>query len=269
MHKIILILAAPLCFYFPLANAMVINSTGTAVLEDFSGFTGSGFQSMPAAGQLDSDVWRVTGLSDGDGSFGATHLSGDFARGTSSGAVSGGGVWGFDVDNGAGVNRALGVQPTGSDFSPGSISLRVTNATGNALTSLLVSYDIFVLNDAARSSSFNFSYSLDDSAYMAVPANDLVSNGAADSVPEWSQNSFSTLLTGLNILDSTPLYLQWSSNDAGGSRSRDQFALDNISITGFSENLTAVPEPEAWVLMALGLLAMAVNIRGGRFKRFG
>jgi hypothetical protein len=40
----------------------------------FTGFTGAGFAPTPAAGQLDSDLWRVTGLSDGAGTFGGTYV---------------------------------------------------------------------------------------------------------------------------------------------------------------------------------------------------
>jgi hypothetical protein len=59
----------------------------TLFSETFSGFDGSGFAPSPATGQLDSNVWRVTGMSDGNGTFGGTHDSGDFARGSSTGGV--------------------------------------------------------------------------------------------------------------------------------------------------------------------------------------
>ncbi|NBD36582.1 MAG: hypothetical protein GVY30_11375, partial [Chloroflexi bacterium] len=99
--------------------------------EDFNTFDGSGFAPSPAAGQLDSDAWSVTGLSDGDVGFGDT-CSGDVdcARGPSTGGVSTGGVYAFDVGSG---DYILGIQPGGSDFTPGEFILKVQNTTGSTL----------------------------------------------------------------------------------------------------------------------------------------
>lgn len=44
----------------------VLSGTGVFTTIDFAGFDASGFVPTPAAGQFDSDTWRVTGLSDGD-----------------------------------------------------------------------------------------------------------------------------------------------------------------------------------------------------------
>ena len=49
--------------------------------ETFDGFSGLGFSPSPATGQLDSDIFCVTGLSDGNLAFGDTATTGDFARG--------------------------------------------------------------------------------------------------------------------------------------------------------------------------------------------
>lgn len=65
-----------------LADAVSISTLDTPVTLDFTGFTGSGFQPVPAPGQLDSDDFVVHGLSDDSSpSFGDTLTSGDFARG--------------------------------------------------------------------------------------------------------------------------------------------------------------------------------------------
>ncbi|MBN1217568.1 MAG: hypothetical protein JXM69_01465, partial [Anaerolineae bacterium] len=123
--------------------------------EEFTGFTGSGFDPNPGVGQLDSDIWSVTGLSDGDLLFGDSQTTGDFARGPSAGGVTTGGVYAFDV----GGNTILGVQPGGTDFTPGEIILRLQNNTGSTITQLDVSYDIWYRNDQPRANSLNFSYS--------------------------------------------------------------------------------------------------------------
>ncbi|MEZ0121661.1 MAG: hypothetical protein AB9Q22_02605 [Candidatus Reddybacter sp.] len=125
--------------------------------ENFSGFDGSGFTANPAVGQLDSGLFRVTGLSDGDGVFSGNYTSGDFARGGSAGGETTAGIYAFDVSNGALIsNPALGVQPAGSDLTPGSISLQLVNQSSSAINSLEIQFDIFELNDKDRSSSVNF-----------------------------------------------------------------------------------------------------------------
>ena len=111
---------------------------------DFTGFTGSGFAPSPAAGQLDSDTWRLTGMSTGDQTFGGTHTSDDSARGSDTGGTTTGGVYAFDRGGG---NIGLGVQPTGSDFTPGEITLRLRNETGTTVTNINVAYYLGVFND--------------------------------------------------------------------------------------------------------------------------
>ena len=71
-------------------------------------FTGSGLDSSPASGLLNSNAWIVTGMSDGSTSFGGTFTSGDFARGASTGGASSGGLYSFEVASG---DVAFGVEP--------------------------------------------------------------------------------------------------------------------------------------------------------------
>ncbi len=203
-----------------------LNSPATA---DFTGFSGSGFVPAPAAGQLDSDTYRITGLSDGDGSFGGTHTAGDFARGASTGGETGGGIYGFDVGGG---NIALGVQPTGGDFTPGAIEVRVVNNTGDQIDSVDVSYDIFVNNDAERGNTFNFAYSTDGTNFTSVGALDFTSTEVSDANGFVSVARMTTI-SGLaaNFQNGDTLTLQFSGADSLGGGSRDEFGLDNLSIT--------------------------------------
>lgn len=194
---------------------------------DFTGFVGTGFNTPPAAGQLDSDLWRVRGLSDGGGTFGGTHDMGDFARGTDPNGVTTGGVYAFEIAPG---NMTLGVQPIGADFTPGDFTLRVTNNTGSTINNLYVSYDVVVYNDQNRANSFNFSYSTDDISYTPVPALDFTSTELADMTPTWVTTNQSTTITGLTLADGAFFYLQWTGDDVSGGGSRDQFALDNIEV---------------------------------------
>jgi hypothetical protein len=209
-------------------------SGGTFTLgsESFGTFTAAGFTATPGAGQLDSDIWRITGLSDGDTSFGGSFTTGDYARGTSGGDVTDGGIYAFDVDNGPGVNRALGVQPSGDDFTPGTKVFRgIVNNTGVTIHQLTVSYTVYVRNNAPRASSYNFSHSADGVTFTAIPALNVTSPLAADATPLWVANPRSATLVGLSIPPNGIYYIRWSSADVAGSGTRDEFALDDILIT--------------------------------------
>ena len=213
-----------------------IDQTDTAFLIDFDNtvtgvnngqFNGSGFSNVPSAGQIDTDAIIVTGMSDGDLSFGAVNTSGDFARGTSTGGVTTGGVYGFEVTSN---NHALGVQPGGSDFTPGDIILRLQNSTLETITELTLAYDILVFNDKPRSNSFNFSYSLDDLTYTHVPALDFATIQPEDASPAWKTIKKSTIISGLSLLPDAVMYLKWTSDDVSGSSNRDEIAIDNIQL---------------------------------------
>ena len=214
-----------------------ITGTSTQTI-DFTGFNGTGFTPSPASGQLDSDNWSITGLSDGDLVFGGTGTSGDYARGTSNGGVSSGGVYAFSNDGG--TNYFIGFQPTGGDFTPGDITLKIQNNTGSAISSLNVSYTIYENNNATRSNSLTFSHSADDSSYTDVADLDYTTSEA--SATGWTDSLRSTIISSLNISNGNFYYLRWSSDDVSGSGSRDEFGIDDIKITavtgGSSQSVT-------------------------------
>ena len=194
--------------------------------EDFSGWQGNGFAPAPAAGQLDSNLWRVRGLSDGDGSFGGTHASGDFARGSSVGNVSTGGIYAFAADG----NTLLGVQPGGSDFTPGSFDLRLVNDTAATIEALQLAYRILVRNDQPRANSLNFEWSIDDSTYTTVPELDFLTPETADAAPAWVATPRQATLTGFAVAPGASIVLRWSSDDVSGGGSRDEFGVDDIQV---------------------------------------
>lgn len=100
---------------------------------------GSGFAPSPSTEQLDSNICRVTGLRDGSLEFGDTGATGDFARGSTTGGVTYGGVYAFDLGNG---DIALGVQPSSADFTPGEFILKVENTTGSIVSDVYIAYEI-------------------------------------------------------------------------------------------------------------------------------
>ena len=200
----------------------------TLFSEDFSGYTGSGFAPMPAAGQLDSDTYQLLGMSSGDLLFGGTGTSGDFARGASTGGESTGGAYAFDVGSG---NVAFGIQPGGSDFTPGSFDIRLNNDTGAVITEFNIAYTIWVFNDQPRGNSINFEWSSDGVNYTPVPDLDFTTPEAADGSPAWTDTARLATINGLNIAIDADFFLRWSSDDVSGSGSRDEFALDDIQVT--------------------------------------
>ena len=229
-----------------LTAAVAISSLDTEVKFDFTDFTGSGFSPMPTAGQLDSNNWSVSGLSDGDVNFGGTGTSGDFARGNSTGGETTGGVYAFDVGSG---NIALGVQPIGADFTPGDFTLRLENLTGATVSEIAIAYDLFVLNNEDRANSLNFSYATGSGSYSSIAALDYTSTEAADTPASWINTPKATIISSLALLPNDYLYLKWTGDDVSGSDSRDEFAIDNISITA-----SAVPEISS-TLMGMVVLA--------------
>jgi len=211
---------------FALVLWALTGGTAYAQLEDFETFTGSGFSPTPTTGQLDSNMWIVTGFSDGDLVFGGTGDSGDFARGSSNGGVGTGGVYAFDT----GGNSILGVQPGGSDFTPGTIQLKRFNETGNPVTEVTVSYNIWTYNDQGRSNSLNFAYSTDCFSYTNVPALDYATPEAADASPAWTMTTRSTMIT-VNLAPNAEFCLQWTGDDVSGSGSRDEYGIDNVYVS--------------------------------------
>ncbi|WP_198648518.1 ExeM/NucH family extracellular endonuclease, partial [Cyanothece sp. BG0011] len=200
-------------------------------IEDFNLFTAAGFAPDGTLGLLNSNAWMITGLSDGSLNFGDTATSGDLARGTSSGGVTTGGVYSFEVANG---NNILGVQPAGSDFTPGEIVLRLQNTGEITLTEVTVNYDIFFFNDQSRANALNFSYSLDNVTYTPVAALDFTTPETAETSPIWESVNRSTIIDELSLNPDDFFYLKWTGDDVSGSGSRDEYGIDNINVSGLT-----------------------------------
>ena len=205
----------------------VLSGPGAPLTLTFNGFGGAGFSPTPASDQLDSDAWAATGFSDGDLAFGQTITTGDYANGITTGTGEfGGGIYAFDD----GSNQALWIQPTGGDFTPGSLTLRFVNGTGGTITSLDVAYDLIVLNDAPRGNTFDGSFSADGINFTPVASLAFLSPEVADN--NTTTNNLTATITGLSVAPNDTLFLRWDSDDNLGGGSRDEFGLDNITLTG-------------------------------------
>lgn len=196
----------------------------------FAGYAGDGLAPAPGAGQVDSDNIRVTGMS-ADTTFGGTFTDGDFAEGASSGGVSGdgtGGLWAFSTSPG---DPAFGFQQTADDLAPGEIFVRFVNATGAPLVDPEIRFEVWVWNDATRSSSLAFAWSDDDGAtFNAVDALTVLSPEAADATPSWQLTARSVVLAGMTIQPGAELQLRWSADYASGSGGYDELAIDDIEV---------------------------------------
>lgn len=226
--KQFLVLASAVMISGVASAQLMINTTDVPVTIDFTGFAGAGFQPGGGPGMLDSDLWSATGFSDGDVDFGATATTGDFAKGTTMGLVTSGGIYGVDIAG----NQGLMVQPTADDFTPGSFILKIENNTGVDVTELGVAYTLYVLNDAGRSNSYNFSISYDNITYSPITGLDYASPEAMDFTPYVEYKS--TTVSGLTFTDGSILYLRWTGDDISGTGSRDEFALDDIALTAIA-----------------------------------
>lgn len=198
---------------------------------DFNDFTGAGFAPEPAAGQLDSDVYALEGMSDGNVLFGETRTTGDFARGATSGGVTTGGVYAL---NRGGGNAAFWVQPGGDDLTPGEFTIRITN-TGAAGNEFSLAYDLLVLNDQARANTFNVSVSTDNVTFTDLSTLDYTSPAAADALGVQTLARSGSFSFASAVDTGGAFFVRFTSNDAGGSGSRDEFGLDNIVVTAGAE----------------------------------
>jgi len=124
---------------------------------------------------------------------------------------------------------AFGIQPGGSDWAPGTVTLRIENNTGGIISSLSLSYRIYYYNDQARANLFNFSHSSDDVSYTSETSLNFTSPEAA-SGSSWQYVDRNITIAGLNIGNGSYYYLRWSGDDVSGSGNRDEFAIDDITI---------------------------------------
>lgn len=233
-------------------SQLFINLPNTSYTIDFDGTVigviqgtneGKGFLASPDDGYLDADAWETSGMSDGNTLFGQDNASkGDFTNGQDRGGVTTGGFWAFNVlknDD----DFTFGFQPTDADFTPGYITLKIRNNTGEYVVRMLLAYEIWVNNDSDYSGGISLSYSLDNQNFIPLSGVDFFSAAEQTyTIPElagnenWEKQDIAALIEGLALPDGSDIYLRWTHQDAalynvfneGGER--DEFALDDISV---------------------------------------
>jgi len=201
--------------------------TGSSYILDFNRFQG-GFMSNPSLTELDSDSWTLTGF--GPAYIpGGTNNTGDFLPRQTRGGVGPSGVYAVARTS---QDTALWFQATGTDFTPGSVTLAIQNASGSSYNVLTITYDLLVLNDQNRSQSIDFEFSTDGINFTPYEA--FLTPELADSTPYIETYPHGV---ALNLLDmGTPIangdmfYLRWRTDDYAGTGARDEWGLDNIRI---------------------------------------
>lgn len=236
-------------------------ASGSVLLVDerFSTFTGAGIAPGGEGGALDSLNWSLMGFSDGDSDFGARHLGGDFGRGLSQGGTRTGGVHAFVLPGG---ERGLGLQATGSDFTPGVVLRRVTNTASVQLLGLQVLLDLWILNDGPRSTGIRF-----DAVSVLSPVT--VRNGdagvlhtpAGADIQGWRLQAYEAAVPDLPLDAGGEAILRWNFDDASGSGARDEVALSRLQVLGTvrtGPDVTTLAAPDSrWLLAAAGAAMLA------------
>jgi hypothetical protein len=195
-----------------------------------SPYGGEGFSPSPDVGQFNSNAIATSGMSDGDFNFGDSNATGDFARGLQSVGVTTAGFYAYEVQP---DNRAFGFKPGGSDFTPGSFTLRVQNQTGVSINNFDLAYGVWILNSQDRSSSLKAAFSVDNITFTPIPDFDFTSPEAQDMSPVWVNTAKEKL--GIDLEQLIPhgayLYIRILSDDVLGSGSRDEIAIDDFKIS--------------------------------------
>ncbi|RMA59009.1 hypothetical protein [Ulvibacter antarcticus] len=217
--------------YGTITGSLVSDNTCLTTLytEDFQTFTGAGFAPTPTAGQLDSDIIIASGFS-GTLTYGGTQTSGDFARGSSAGGVTTGGIYAFDIGSG---NIALGVQPGGSDFTPGTFDFKIENTTGMNFTNVIFSSNIYVNNDEDRGNTYSLTYSNDGVTYNTITASEFTTTEVQDALGFQLKFGYFNRTFPITLNAGDFLYLRINGDDALGAGARDEFAFDQIIVQAY------------------------------------
>lgn len=200
--------------------------------EMFDTFTAAGFAPTPVTGQLDSDVWRVGGLSDTTTSpYGYTETlsTRDYARGTiGANDPTTAGVYASTTGSGP----ALVVQPTGAEFDVnGFIEARIGNTTGATINALTVDFDWVSRNSGDRASNLTFSYSTDGTTFTPVAAAAFSTPGTLTAGAVFQASGVTPIaLTGLSVAAGGNVFLRWTHVNSTVPGNRDEVGIDNVTV---------------------------------------
>lgn len=121
-------------------------------------------------------------------------------------------------------------------------------------------HNLYVLNDTDRSNEIAFDHSANNAAFTDVASyqSDAASTGSSYT---WLELQLDLTINNLSIAPDDFYYFRWSGDDFSGSGgARDQFAIDNITISA-----EVIPEPKTYALI-FGALALTLVMVRRRFK---
>lgn len=200
-------------------------------------FNGSGITDSQSNGKLNSSTFSISGMSQGSVSFGGSSTSGDYARGQNSGGVTSGGMYAFEVNTG---DYAMGFQPTGSDFTPGSVTIRLNNQSGDTIKNLVFSFDLYEFNNDGRSTEIEVSHNDAPTGSFTTLTNATITTQTAKTTPtKWVKNTTAQSISGIEWLNGAFYYIKFTFSDNSGSGSRDEIALDNLNFLGYKNSTSA------------------------------
>lgn len=219
------------------AHAEVPISSDPVVL-DFDDYQGFGFVPEPELGQLDSDTWSIEGLSAGDLPFGGSGTSSDFARGPSSGGVTQGGMYSFNVDGAD--NHAFGWQASSTvpgDLLPGAIFLALRNNNNLPITRFQIDYRMYVFDDSDGASTIQLEFSSDGAQWIPLFDTPYSSPRGPAKTPAWESEMVTATADGISVPAGQAFFLRWALGDRSGgvSEFRDDLAIDNLTLTVVGE----------------------------------
>ncbi len=201
--------------------------SGDTLKVRFNNWAGLGFAPEVVQGRIDSRSWIVNGLSDGAMDFGETRMGGDFGRGISAGRVTTGGVYAFTP---AADIRLLGFQPTGTDLSPGSATLKILIGNDVTASKIGVSYDLWIYNDQGRSTLIELEWSTDGDNFYPSNGGGTMTPAAAEVGVVWKKQTASATLPIGEATEGGTLFIRWVMKDGSGTGSRDEWGLEEIRL---------------------------------------
>ncbi len=230
-------------------------AANTLFFEDFEHYGGVGLQPGGGNGTLDSNQWRVTGLSLGETHFGDHQHSASAARGRSPGKVRSGGLYAFDIATG----HVLGWQSTGADLTPGSLLLQIHNGSSGPWRDLWLDFELWFHNDQPRSSAVSMHAGTPGEPGLALA--DFKTPLAASALPTWQFQAFHLPLANLIVAAGHMLSIEWRLGDSHGSGSRDELAIDNLHLTGRDQAIHAHDAINTLLYCSIGLGPILLRAR--------
>ena len=220
---------------------MTIDFDNTVLGVNNGKFNASGFNAAPGTGQLDSDGIIITGLVEGDLTFGTSGIGGGYARGTTSGNnMTNPGVYAllpgmqgpfpnYQNFTASASGNLLALQPDDLNFAPGSVIIRAQNATARPLSSISVSADYCSRSSSGpNSATYTFAYSTDNVNYTPFFTNTTPTTTSGQFPSFGCLSAGPATATGLNVAPGEFIYVRFSGSAGSLAGSYDQVAIDNI-----------------------------------------